>query len=108
MVKAVRKMSHMRTAGLYLRGVLSPAFVAALLGAVAMPALAQTQEQLKIFQTLPKDQQQQILEQIGESKTQQRLPAPASPTSTPKSDESIGIPQDTLLEIVPRLRAGDS
>ncbi len=106
MVKAVRVMnrSTIGKAGLW------KTLAIILLGACAWPAFAQTQEELKVFQSLPKDQQQQILDQIGQQnkKQQQQTPAAASlPTSIPKAEISTGILPETL-EVVPRLRAGDS
>jgi polysaccharide export outer membrane protein len=69
-----------------------------------------TPAQMEAFQSLPADQQQQILEQIGERRgTGQPAAAPSAalPTSQPRMDEATERLIESLEE-TPRLRAGDT
>ncbi len=91
---------------------IASAFVAVLLlFGIAGLAIAQTPEQLRAFQSLSPEQQQQILQKIGGQASGQLqttpAPAPASPTSMPKSDVATATPVEAL-ETLPRLRAGDT
>jgi protein involved in polysaccharide export with SLBB domain len=70
-----------------------------------------TPEQMEVFRNLPPAQQQQILDQIGESRGTSGKPAAspgqALPTTMPRADQTA----DKLIEPLeeePRLRAGDS
>jgi polysaccharide biosynthesis/export protein len=78
---------------------------------MAPAALGQTPtpEQMEVFRNLPADQQQQILNQIGERRgeTPSTAPAPAAVISQPKTDEVTEALVESL-EKTPRLRAGDS
>ncbi len=87
--------------------VVTSACAAILLGSVALPAFAQTQEQMQVFQSLPPEQQQEILQKIGERTNGQQQTAPALPTSMPKSDVTTEQLVEAL-ETAPRLRAGDT
>lgn len=89
------------------RRVVALACSAFLLGALAVPAFAQTADQMRVFQSLPPEQQQEILQKLGEQKVEEHAPAPAAPTLVPKSgDASAELLQ--ALEAEPRLRAGDT
>jgi protein involved in polysaccharide export with SLBB domain len=93
------------------RRVVTATCATMLLGSIAPPVVAQTAEQMKVFQSLPPEQQQEILQKIGERTGSQQqtapLAAPALPTSMPKSDITTDQLVDAL-ETVPRLRAGDT
>ena len=95
------------------RRVVASTCAAIFLGAFALPAISQTAEQMKVFQSLPPEQQQEILQKIGEQKGIEQptptptAPAPALPTSIPKTDVTSNQLAGTL-ETVPRLRAGDT
>ncbi len=87
---------------------LTRALVALSLGIAGVQALAQTQDQLRVFQSLPPEQQQQILETLGQPTAEQPpAPAPSEPTAVPKPTEEGTEPVATLAP-EPRLRAGDT
>lgn len=96
-----------------LHRVVGSTLAAVLLGCVALPVIAQTQEQMKVFQSLPPEQQQEILQKISEQTNDEQQPAQAPapalalPTSMPKADVATEQHLDGL-ETVPRLRAGDT
>ena len=109
MVQAAR----VKAQGMYtlqnFRRVVTATCAAMFLGSIALPVVAQTAEQMKVFQSLPPDQQQEILQKIGEQKGIEQAPvsAPALPTSIPKTDVTTEQLVDAL-ETAPRLRAGDT
>lgn len=101
-----RIAQHLTWSGLAALGLLATGLVTPLesLGQTPTPA------QMEVFRNLPPDQQQQILEQIGESRgttAQPAAPSAALPTSQPKMDEATRKLLESFEE-TPRLRAGDS
>ena len=93
------------------RRIVTTTCAAICLGFMTLPAVSQTAEQIKVFQSLPPEQQQEILRKIGEQKGIEQAPttapALALPTSIPKTDVTSDQ-QIQVLETVPRLRAGDT
>ena len=88
------------------------------LALAAMPAAAQqapTQAQINAFKSLPPEQQQELLKQLGVGSAVATTPAPAAvtaPTLQPKEGtvDATGqaLPAAPLVEVEPRLRAGDT
>jgi polysaccharide export outer membrane protein len=87
------------------------------LALVATPAAAQqapTQAQIDAFKSLPPEQQQELLKQLGVGSAAATTPVPAAvtaPTLQPKEgtvDASLALPAAPLVEVEPRFRAGDS
>ncbi len=84
----------------------------------ALPAAAQqapTQAQINAFKSLPPEQQQELLKQLGVGSAVATTPAPAAataPTLQPKEGavDATGqpLPAAPLVEVEPRLRAGDT
>ncbi|HEY8264965.1 MAG TPA: SLBB domain-containing protein, partial [Steroidobacteraceae bacterium] len=85
---------------------------------VALPAAAQqapTQAQINAFKSLPPEQQQELLKQLGVGSAVATTPAPAAvtaPTLQPKEGmvdaNGQALPAAPLVEVEPRLRAGDT
>jgi protein involved in polysaccharide export with SLBB domain len=93
------------------RRVVTTACAAIFLGAIALPVFAQTAEQMKVFQSLPPEQQQEILQKIGEQNGIEQAPASTSAAPLPTSMPKAGGSAEQLVESLgtePRLRAGDT
>jgi len=84
-----------------------------------LPAAAQqapTQAQINAFKSLPPEQQQELLKQLGVGSAVATTPAPATvtaPTLQPKDGTAVDatgqpLPAAPLVEVEPRLRAGDT
>jgi len=86
-----------------------------LLFAGAGAALAQTQQQIDIYQSLTPEQQQQVLSQLGRSGSALAQPAPVAPGAASAQAAKEGtvpvnlpLPEQAPQDIVVRLKAGDS
>jgi polysaccharide biosynthesis/export protein len=78
-------------------------------------AMAQTQQQMEIFQSLTPEQQQQVLNQLGRSGAPLAQPVAVAPGTAPAGALKEGnvavnvpLPEATPDSLVPRLKAGDT
>lgn len=83
--------------------------------AVAGVAIAQTQQQMEIFQSLTPEQQQQVLSQLGRSGASLAQPVPVAPGTAPAGAVKEGnvavnlpLPEQPSESLVPRFKAGDT